>query len=95
MLSKHERDRLAEIESGLVSDDPRFAEKFDRFEPGRHVFGLWSALVVLGCALVAVLISALLVSGQFIAAAVVGGLALIGGALGGWQARRRSGRRRR
>lgn len=95
MLSRHERDRLAEIESGLLSEDPRLAEKFDRFTPSRHVFGLWRALVVLTFALVAVLISVLLVSGQLIAAAVVGVVAVVGGAVGGWVVRRRCGGRRR
>ena len=32
MLSKHERDRLAEIEAALVSADPEFAERFERFD---------------------------------------------------------------
>lgn len=32
MLSRHERDRLAEIEAALVSADPEFVERFDRFD---------------------------------------------------------------
>lgn len=95
MLSRHERDRLAEIESGLSSEDPRLVDKFDRFEPGRNGFALRRALVVLVFALLAVLISVLLVSGQLIAAVVVGAVSAVGAAACGWWARRRAGGERR
>ncbi|MBE9376583.1 DUF3040 domain-containing protein [Saccharopolyspora sp. HNM0983] len=91
MLSRHERDRLAEIESGLLSDDPRLAEKFERFDGGRDASGLWRVVVVLALALAGALVSVLLVSGQLIAAAVVGALAVVGGAVCCWRAWRRPG----
>jgi hypothetical protein len=45
MLSKHERDMLAEIETALESADPELAEKFERFE-GEPGWGLMRRVLV-------------------------------------------------
>ena len=45
MLSKHERDMLAEIETALESADPQLAEKFERFE-GERGRGLMCRVLV-------------------------------------------------
>jgi DUF3040 family protein len=63
MLSRHERDRLAEIESALVSADPRLAEKFDQFDGGRSRGGWRGLLVFLVLALIGLLALICLVSG--------------------------------
>jgi hypothetical protein len=42
MLSHHDRRRLEAIERHLVSDDPRLAERFNRWTPSRAA--RWAAL---------------------------------------------------
>ena len=63
MLSKHERDRLAEIESALEAAEPELAEKFERFEgePGWSL--LRQVLVFTALALTAVVSLLCLLSG--------------------------------
>ncbi|MGW5646596.1 DUF3040 domain-containing protein [Saccharopolyspora sp. NPDC003752] len=88
MLSRHERDRLAEIESELVSGDPRLAEKFARFDSGRSWGGMRRILVFLVLVLVALLAVLCLVSGLVLTAiALVLGTAAV--AFGVWWHARR------
>ncbi|GAA4883564.1 DUF3040 domain-containing protein [Saccharopolyspora cebuensis] len=88
MLSRHERDRLAEIEAGLVGADPRLAEQFERFDPGPRWRGLRHALAGLALALLAVLAVMCLLSGLMVSAVVLAVATLLGGALCCVQARR-------
>lgn len=88
MLSRHERERLARIESGLVADDPRLAEKFDRFDRGRR-WGLRRVLVLLVLALAALLAVLCLLSGLLPIAIVVGVATAGFAAATWWRSRRR------
>ncbi|MEU6268657.1 DUF3040 domain-containing protein [Saccharopolyspora shandongensis] len=89
MLSRHERDRLAEIESELVSGDPRLAEKFARFDGGRSWGGMRRLLVFVVLVLVALLAVLCLVSGLVLTAIalVIGTAAVAFGVW--WHARRK------
>jgi fatty acid desaturase len=91
MLSRHERDRLAEIESALESDDPRLAEKFDRFDGGRSWGGMRRLLLFLVLALVALLALLCLVSGLALIAITLA-LGTAGAAAGIWWHDRRKQR---
>ncbi|MEV0698259.1 DUF3040 domain-containing protein [Saccharopolyspora sp. NPDC050389] len=88
MLSRHERDRLAEIESALVSGDPRLAEKFARFDSGRSWGGMRRLLVFLVLALVAVLALLCLLSGLVLSSIALA-LCTAAGAFGVWWHARR------
>ncbi|GAA4615319.1 DUF3040 domain-containing protein [Saccharopolyspora hordei] len=91
MLSRHERDRLAEIESALVSGDPRLAEKFERFDGRRNWTTLRRFLVYLVCALVALLAVLCMVSGLVLSSVTLFAAA-VGGAGAAWWRDRRHGR---
>ncbi|MGI8306621.1 DUF3040 domain-containing protein [Saccharopolyspora hattusasensis] len=92
MLSRHERDRLAEIESALVSGDPRLAEKFDRFDGGRSRGGVRRVLLFLMLALVALLALLCLVSGLVLSSITLA-LSAVAGAVGVWWHARRKRQR--
>ncbi|GAB3698170.1 DUF3040 domain-containing protein [Saccharopolyspora tripterygii] len=63
MLSKHERDRLAEIESALEAAEPELAEKFERFEGDSGWSLLRQVLVFTALALTAMVSLLSLLSG--------------------------------
>ncbi|MGP4019800.1 DUF3040 domain-containing protein [Saccharopolyspora sp. 5N708] len=88
MLSRHERDRLAEIESALASDDPRLAEKFDRFDGGRGWPGVRRLLVLLMLVVTALLALLCLVSGLVLSSIMLGLLTVAGTAGVCWHFRR-------
>ncbi|MBB5157734.1 DUF3040 domain-containing protein [Saccharopolyspora phatthalungensis] len=89
MLSRHERDRLAEIESALVSADPRLAEQFDRFDACRHRAGVRRLLGFLLLALVALLALLCLVSGLMLSSITLASGAVAGAVGVWWHARRK------
>lgn len=64
MLSRHERDRLAEIEAALVSADPDFADRFERFDGSGAWAGvrrllLFAVLTIVGLTAIVFLVSGL------------------------------------
>ncbi|MCI2420748.1 DUF3040 domain-containing protein [Saccharopolyspora sp. K220] len=89
MLSRHERDRLAEIESALASDDPRLAEKFDRFDGGRRWPGVRRLLVLLVLAVTALVALMCLVSGLVLSSLTLALLTVAGTAGVCWHTRRK------
>jgi hypothetical protein len=88
MLSRHERDRLAEIESALVSADPRLAEKFDRFDGGRSWGGARRLLVFLVLAVTGLLALMCLVSGLVLSSITLALLTAAGAVAACWYAHR-------
>ena len=62
MLSKHERDMLAEIETALESADPELAEKFERFE-GEPGWGLMRRVLVFTALTLTAMLSLLSLAG--------------------------------
>lgn len=78
MLSKHERDRLAEIESALVSADPELADKFERFESGSGLGVLRRVLVCTALTLTAMLSLLSLASGLVWTSAALGVITIAG-----------------
>ncbi|MDA3648459.1 DUF3040 domain-containing protein [Saccharopolyspora indica] len=88
MLSRHERDRLAEIESALASGDPRLAEKFERFDGRRDWTGVRRLLVVLVFALIALLAVLCLLSGLVLSAITLFTAAAAGAGALWWRSRR-------
>ncbi|GAA0503241.1 hypothetical protein GCM10011581_26750 [Saccharopolyspora subtropica] len=87
MLSRHERNRLAEIESALVSDDPRLAEKFDRFGSGPSWPGIRRLLVFAVLVVTALLALMCLVSGLVVSSVVLAVLTAGGAVATWWHAR--------
>ncbi|WP_406691451.1 DUF3040 domain-containing protein [Saccharopolyspora sp. ID03-671] len=88
MLSKHERDRLAEIESALASADPVLAEKFERFEGGPSTGALSRALICTALALTAMLSLLSLASGLVWTSAALGAITAAGVIAAGVTSRR-------
>ncbi|MER7012469.1 DUF3040 domain-containing protein [Saccharopolyspora sp. NPDC000359] len=89
MLSRHERDRLAEIESALVSGDPRLAEKFERFDGRRDWTGMRRFLVFLVFALLALLAVLCVLSGLVLSATTLFIAAVAGAGAAWWRGRRK------
>ncbi|RRO19917.1 DUF3040 domain-containing protein [Saccharopolyspora rhizosphaerae] len=88
MLSKHERDRLAEIESALVAADPELAEQFERFQDGHGWSGLRTLLVCTALTLTAMLSLLSLASGLVWTASALGVITAAGALAAGFAARR-------
>ncbi|SFT05141.1 DUF3040 domain-containing protein [Saccharopolyspora flava] len=88
MLSKHERDRLAEIESALATADPELAEKFERFEGERGSGVLRRVLVCTALALTAMLSLLSLASGLVWTSAALGAITAAGVIAAGFTSRR-------
>lgn len=87
MLSKHERDRLAEIESALVAADPELAEKFERFEC-EHGWGLLRRVMVCAALALTAMLSLLsLASGLVWTSAALGMITAAGAVAAGFTAR--------
>ncbi|MGW3472107.1 DUF3040 domain-containing protein [Saccharopolyspora sp. NPDC000995] len=86
MLSRHERDRLAEIESALVSGDSWLAEKFDRFDGGRSWGGVRRVLLFLMLALVALLafLALLCLVSGLVLSSITLALTAVAGVVGVW-----------
>lgn len=87
MLSRHERDRLAEIESALASGDPRLAEKFERFDGRRDWTGVRRVLVFLVFALVGLLALLCMLSGLVLSAITLFTAAIAGAGALWWRSR--------
>ncbi|MER7083443.1 Protein of unknown function [Saccharopolyspora kobensis] len=88
MLSRHERDRLAEIESALISGDPRLAEKFERFDGRRDWTGVRRFLVFLVFALIMLLAVLCMLSGLVLSAITLFTAAVAGAGALWWRSRR-------
>ncbi|MGW1681282.1 DUF3040 domain-containing protein [Saccharopolyspora sp. NPDC002376] len=89
MLSRHERDRLAEIESALMSGDPRLAEKFERFDGRRNWTGVRRVLVFLVFALLVLLAALCLASGLILSSITLFAVTIASAGALWWRGRRK------
>ncbi|TDC91654.1 DUF3040 domain-containing protein [Saccharopolyspora aridisoli] len=80
MLSKHERDMLAEIETALESADPELAEEFERFE-GERGWGLMRRVLVFTALTLTAMLSLLSLASGLVWASVALGMITTAGAI--------------
>ncbi|GAA2361796.1 hypothetical protein GCM10009854_46550 [Saccharopolyspora halophila] len=90
MLSRHEWDRLAEIEAALASADPEFVERFDRFDGSSTWEGVRKLMLFALLSIVALTAVVFLVSGFVWISAGLAALTAVGTAIVVYDLRRRA-----